>query len=76
VRPGCDRRTARTPRGRRGAPGRDGCCEKRVELLEPLVQRKQLVAPLDQEVLSKLVAPEHLENQPAEVAEPVLADTQ
>ncbi|HYY02676.1 MAG TPA: hypothetical protein VE736_02220 [Gaiellaceae bacterium] len=41
--------------------------------MQALVERDELVASLDQQVLSELVAPIHLEHQPAEVAKPILA---
>jgi hypothetical protein len=44
--------------------------------LQSLIQRDQLVAALDQQVLPELVAAEHLEHQPAEISEPFLAHAQ
>lgn len=69
-------RAAFASRRRRGAArgNRDG--EERVELLQPLVECDQLVAPLDEQVLPELVPAVHLQHQAAEIAEPVLPDAQ
>src|SRR5262249_33535218 len=53
-----DRCPTRASRGRRGPSGRSGSREQRVQLLQTLVEREQLVAALDQEVLPELVAAE------------------
>lgn len=71
-----DWRTTGAPCGRRSPPGGHGGREQCVELLESVVERDQLVAALDQEVLSKLVTAVHLEHEAAEVAEAVLTGTQ
>ena len=76
MRAGCDRRTARAPRRRRRASRRHGRCEQRVEFLQTLVEREQLVAAVDQEVLAELVAPVHLEHQSAKVTQPLFAGAQ
>jgi hypothetical protein len=55
---------------------RDDGGEKGLDLAEPLVERKQVAAALEQELLPKLVASVHLEDQAAEVAKPRLALTQ
>src|SRR5205823_9288910 len=68
-----DRGAAHAARGRGGPTRRDGHGEQCVELLKPLVERNQLVAAVDQQVLPELIAPEHLEHQSAEVAKPLLA---
>jgi hypothetical protein len=59
------RRPDAAPRDRRG--------EERVEVREPLLEALKLDAPVDEEVLPELVAAEHLEHQPAEVAKLLLA---
>ena len=58
------------------APGRDpvsGRGQHVVELVQSRVQAEQLVAAFGEQVLSKPVAPVHLEHQPAEVAELLFA---
>jgi hypothetical protein len=59
-----------------GTAGSRGHREERVELLQPLVEREELVAPVDEEVLPELVAPVHLDHQPAQVAQPLLPRSQ
>ena len=71
-----DRSAASAPGRRRRAAGGHGCGEERVQLLQPLVEGDELVAALDQQVLAELVAPEHLQHQAAEIAEPFLARAQ
>src|SRR5204862_4657269 len=75
MRPPDDRRAARAPRGRGRPPGRNSRREQRVELLEAVVECNELVAPLDQQVLAELVASVHLQHQPAEIAQALLANT-
>ena len=41
--------------------------------MDPRLERDQVGAALDQQILAEAVAPVHLERQAAEVAEPVLA---
>ena len=48
--------------------------EQRLQLAEPLVDPGQLGAALLDQVLTKVVAAVHLHHQPAEVAQPLLAD--
>ena len=55
------------------APLRDGDLEQLVDLPQALLDRDHLLALLDQQVLLELVAAEHLEHQPAEVADALLA---
>jgi hypothetical protein len=43
--------------------------------LQALVERDQLAAAFDQQVLAELVAAEHLQHETAEVAEALFADT-
>jgi hypothetical protein len=43
--------------------------------LQALVERDQLVAALDQQVLAELVTAEHLQHETAQVAEALFADT-
>jgi hypothetical protein len=70
-----DERGAAGAAGRRsGSPDGDRSREQCVQLLQPLVERDQLVAPLDEQILAELVAPEHLQHQPAEVAQALLAN--
>jgi hypothetical protein len=69
-----ERSAARTPGGRCRPPDGDSGCKQRVELLQALVERDQLVAALDQQVLAELVAAEHLEHEAAEVAQALFAD--
>ena len=68
----CEPQTSGAPQAHRaaGAARRvgDRGCKQRVELLQALVERDQLVAALDQQVLAELVAAEHLEHEAAEVA--------
>jgi hypothetical protein len=71
VRSGRDRGAARAARGRRGPARRHCRGEERVELLQPLIEREQLVAALDHEVLPELVPAEHLEHETAEITEPL-----
>ena len=68
------------PHGQRraalAAAGRDApprCGEHLVELVQPGVQAEQLVAALGEEVLAEAVLPVHLEHQPAEIAQPLVA---
>jgi len=42
--------------------------------LQALVEGDELVAALDQQILTELVAAEHLEHETAEVAQAFLAD--
>jgi hypothetical protein len=70
-----ERSAACTPGCRRRTTHRDRGCEEGVELLQAFVERDQLVAALDQQVLAELVAAEHLEHEPAEVAKALFADT-
>jgi hypothetical protein len=44
--------------------------------VDPRLQADQLSTPLEYEVLTEAVAPIHLESDPAEVAEALLAQTQ
>jgi hypothetical protein len=55
------------------APLRHGDLEQLVDLTEAPLDRDHLLALLDQQVLLELVAPEHLEHQPAEVPDAFLA---
>jgi hypothetical protein len=71
-----DRRAAGASCRRRGSSHRYRGREQRVELLQTLVERDQLVAPLDEQVLAELVAAKHLEHQPTEIAQALLAHTQ
>ena len=84
-RPAAIRAEVRTPDERRPAgtasrwrrpPNRDGSRQQCVQLLQPLVESDQLVATLDQQVLTELVAAEHLEHQPAEIPQPLLAHSE
>src|SRR6185503_13861610 len=68
-----DRRAALAPRRGPRPPARDGGGEECVEVGEPLLEPLQLDATVDEEILPELVATVHLEHQPAEVAEPLLA---
>jgi hypothetical protein len=74
MRPPHERSTACTPGSRRRTPDGDGCCEQGVELLQAFVERDQLVAALDEQVLAELVAAKHLEHEAAEVAEALFPD--
>src|SRR5581483_1198165 len=47
--------------------------EQRVELGEALLELAELDAAVDEQVLAELVSAVHLEHQPAEVAQPLLA---
>lgn len=61
----------------RGCPAyRDRGREQGVDLVQPLVEGEQFVAALDEEVLTELVTAEHLQHEPAEIAEPFLANPQ
>jgi hypothetical protein len=71
-----ERCTARAARSRRSSAGGDHRRKERVELLQAFVERNELVAALDEEILAELVAAEHLQHQAAEIAEALLADTQ
>jgi hypothetical protein len=64
-----------TPGCRRSTTDRDRGCEQGVELLQALIERDQLVAALDQQVLAELVAAKHLEHEAAEVAKALFADS-
>src|SRR5581483_1498806 len=64
---------ALAPHGRPHAAARDGCGYERVQLREPVLERQELAAALEQELPAELVAAEHLQHQPAEIAEPVFA---
>src|SRR5204862_3759419 len=55
----------------RGPAGRGGR-DERVELEDPLLERHELRALLEYELLAVVVAAVHLEHQPAEVADPLL----
>jgi hypothetical protein len=55
---------------------RDRRYEKRVELPQSFIQREQLLAPLDEEVLTELVAAEHLQHQPAEIAQALFSHSE
>src|SRR3954471_1442144 len=68
-----ERRSARAARRWSGAPRRNRRGEERVEFLQPVVESEELVTAIDEEVLAELVSPEHLEHQPAEVAQALLA---
>ena len=62
---------------RRSSPAhRDRRREQRVELLQPFIQREQLVAAFDDEILAELVAAEHLQHKAAEIAQALLPDSQ
>src|SRR4029453_5667934 len=71
-----NRRAACTTRCRRGAARADGGREEGFELLDPVVERDELVTTLDQQVLAELVAPEHLQHQSAKIAQPLLPHAQ
>ena len=73
VRAPLDRSAARASVSDAFAPLRDGDLEQLVDLTQPPLDRDHLLALLDQQVLLELVAPEHLEHQPAEVADALLA---
>src|SRR5205085_6447789 len=63
----------------RSAPGnapRGGCVEESVELEQPLLERGEIGAPLVDEVVPEALLPVHLEHEPAEVADPLLAQAQ
>jgi hypothetical protein len=62
---------------RRSCPAyRDRRREQRVELLQPFVESKQLVAAFDEEILPELVAAEHLQHEATEIAQALLAHPQ
>ena len=61
------------PRGRRCSPYGDRRREQRVQLLQTLVERDQLIAAIDEQVLPELIAPEHLQHQAAEIPQTLLA---
>ena len=63
-----ERGAAGTPGRRRCPAGGDRGRKQRVELLQALVERDQLVAALDQQVLPELVPTEHLQHETPEVA--------
>ena len=67
-----ERCAAGTARGRSGATHGHRCSEKRLELVQPVVQSHQVLAPVHQQVLAKLIAAEHLQHQAAEIAQTVL----
>jgi hypothetical protein len=69
-----ERSAACTPGCRRRTTDRDRRREQGVQLLQALVERDQLVAALDEQVLAELVAAEHLQHEAAEVAETLFAD--
>jgi hypothetical protein len=71
-----ERRPALAARGRRRTAHRHGRGEQRVQLLEAFVEGDELVAALDDQILAKLVAAEHLQHQPAEVAQALFANPQ
>ena len=61
-------------RAEREPPGvRPGRAEQGVELVDPGLEPDQLGAALEQEVSAELIAPVHLEREPAEVAQLLLA---
>ena len=55
------------------APLRDGDLEQFVDLPQSALDCDHFLALLDQQVLLELIAAEHLEHQPAQVADAVLA---
>ena len=59
--------------GRRRAPGGRDRLEHRVELAKPVLERDDLPALLDQQLVAEARAPVHLQRQPAEVADTLLA---
>jgi hypothetical protein len=70
----------RAPRDRRAAVAGRGCSarhgdrvEHRVKLVQALLERDDLAALLDQQLVPKVRASVHLERQPAEVADSLLA---
>ena len=65
-------RGAALARLRRAARGRHGL-EHRVELGKPLLERDDLAALLDQQLVAEARAPVHLEREPTEVPDPLLA---
>jgi hypothetical protein len=71
-----ERRTAGAARRRGGSARGDDGREERVQLLEPLVERDQLVTALDQKRITEKVAAEHLQHQAAEITEALLPHTQ
>ena len=62
--------------GRRSPPRARHGGQHRVEIVDPLFERDDLPAAFDQQLVAEARAAVHLQRQPAEVADPLLASLQ